>query len=95
MASNFQTKIIKEYENRGYLVLNVIRFSKNGFPDLQCLKDGRTIWIECKEKKDKLSLLQKVRIDELINNGFEAFCVQESVGQIYPIAQDSSSLKMK
>ena len=90
MASNFQSKTIKEYESQGYLVLNVIRLSKNGFPDLQCLKDGQTIWIECKEKTDKLSPLQKFRIDELIKNGFEAFCLQESVGKIYPIKQKTS-----
>lgn len=84
MASNFQSKVIKEYESKGYLVLNVIRLSKSGFPDLQCLKDSQTIWIECKEKNDRLSVLQKFRIDQLIDNGFEAFCIQESKGQIYP-----------
>lgn len=84
MASSFQSKTIKEYENKGYLVLKAIRLSKNGFPDLQCLKNGETIWIECKEKNDTLKPLQKLRIDQLISLGFDAFCIQDTKGKIYP-----------
>jgi Holliday junction resolvase len=84
MASTFQIKIKKKMEQKGYKVLSVIKLSQNGFPDLLCLKDGRSVWIECKEKNDTLKPLQKYRIDELINNGFEAYCLQDTKGQIYP-----------
>lgn len=83
MASSFQNKIIKEYERKGYLVLKVIKLSANGYPDLQCLKNGETIWIECKEEKDTLKDLQKLRIDQLIERGFTAFCIQKNKGIIY------------
>ncbi len=83
--SNFQNSIIKKYEKLGYLVLKNIRLSQNGFPDLQCLKDGKTIWIEIKEEKDTLKELQKLRIDQLNKLGFEAFCLQKNKGVIYGI----------
>tara|TARA_R110000868_G_scaffold401234_1_gene676610 strand:- start:549 stop:794 length:246 start_codon:yes stop_codon:yes gene_type:complete len=80
---SFQTDVIKEYEAKGYLVLKNIRLNKNGFPDLQCLKDGQTIWIECKEANDTLKPLQKFRIDELRKKGFDAFCLQKNKMKIY------------
>ena len=84
MASNFQNKVKRQMEKEGYKVVSVIKLSQNGFPDLLCMKDGKCIWIECKEKNDTLKPLQKYRIDELINNGFEAYCMQATKGRIYP-----------
>jgi len=84
MASTFQNKIKKQMEQKGYKVVSVIKLSQNGFPDLLCMKDGRSVWIECKERNDTLKPLQKYRIDELRKNGFEAYCLQETKGQIYP-----------
>ena len=84
MASNFQNKVKRQMEKEGYKVVSVIKLSQNGFPDLLCMKDGKCIWIECKERNDTLKPLQKYRIDELINNGFEAYCLQDTKGQIYP-----------
>ncbi len=82
--SNFQSKIIKEYEDKGYLVLKTIRLNVNGYPDLLCLKSNEpTIFIEVKEKKDNLKPLQKLRIDELNQKGFVAFCLQDGKGIIY------------
>jgi len=75
--SAYQTKIIKEYESKGYFVIKLIRTNKNGIPDLLCLKKNETpIFIECKEKKDTIKPLQQYRIDELISLGFEAFVMQ-------------------
>jgi len=85
MASKFQSKTIKEYKNNGYIVLNVIKLSDSGYPDLLCMKDGESIWIECKESSDTLKPLQKYRIDELVKQGFKAFCLQDKKGIIYPI----------
>lgn len=84
MASKFQSKVIKEYKEKGYLVLNIIKLSANGYPDLLCIKENEIdIWIECKEKNDTLKELQKQRIDELISIGKKAICLQENKGIIY------------
>lgn len=80
----YQEEIIKEMEAKGYTVLKIIRLNKNGYPDLQCLKNGKTVWIECKEENDTLKPLQKLKIDELNNLGFVAFCTQKNKGIIYP-----------
>jgi Holliday junction resolvase len=82
--SNFQKKLIKEYTQKGYDVLKTIRLNKAGYPDLILFKAGQTIFIESKELKDTLSELQKLRIDQLIRNGFDAKCIQDVNGQIYP-----------
>jgi len=74
---NYQSKVIKEYKECGYIVLNIIRLSANGYPDLLCLKDGKALFIECKTGGDTLKPLQKYRIDELIKEGFEAFCIKD------------------
>ena len=84
MASSFQNKVKKQMQAKGYTVVSVIKLSANGYPDLLCLKDGQSVWIECKEANDTLKPLQKHRIDELINNGFEAYCLQDGKGKIYP-----------
>lgn len=83
MASKYQTRIIREYTKKGYKVLNVIRLSENGYPDLIALKDGKAIFIECKEGNDTLKPLQKLRIEELRRLGFEAFCTQDTKGVIF------------
>ena len=84
MASSFQNKVKKEYENKGYTVLKVMKMSANGYPDLLCMKLGETdTWIECKESNDTLKPLQKLRIDELRNLGKNAFCLKDGMGKIY------------
>lgn len=83
--SAYQDKIKKEFQNKGYTVLKMIRLSDSGYPDLLCMKKGhQDIWIECKEKKDTLKELQKFRIDELNKMGKFAFCTQDTKGIIYP-----------
>jgi hypothetical protein len=47
------------------------------------LKDGKASFIEIKEANDTLKPLQKHRIDELRELGFEAKCLQDGKGQIY------------
>lgn len=78
MASKYQTKIIKRFENDGYFVINLIKTNKNGIPDLLCLKEGETpLFIECKEKTDTLKPLQKFRIEELKKYGVNAIVLQD------------------
>lgn len=77
--SKFQTKIIKQYEDKGYYVINLIKTSKNGIPDLLCLKDGeKPLFIECKERWDTLKPLQKFRIKELKKYGVDAICLKKN-----------------
>ena len=81
---NHQTKTIKDYEKKGYYVINLIATNKGGIPDIVCLKDGEPpIFIECKEDKDTIKPLQKFRIDELKKHGFKAFCLHNKKGIIY------------
>lgn len=84
MASSYQKKVIEEYEKKGWDVIKTIRLNKSGYPDLICLKNGVSIFVEVKEKNDTLKPLQKMRIDKLISNGFKAFAVQDGKGKIYP-----------
>ena len=71
--SKFQTKTIKKLKAKGWKVLKTIRLNESGYPDLIALRQGVTIFVECKEKKDTLKPLQKFRLNELKENGFDAF----------------------
>jgi Holliday junction resolvase len=86
--SAYQTKIKKQFKELGYTVLKLIKLSDSGYPDLLALKDGKAIWIEVKEKNDTLKELQGFRIDELRQLGFDAYCLQDGKGKIYPIDED-------
>ena len=88
MASKFQSKIKRLYECDGWIVINTIKLSVSGYPDLFLFKDGKAIFIECKEGKDTLKPLQEYRIDELIKQGFEAFCLHDTKGKIYPVCTE-------
>lgn len=83
MASSFQSKIIKAFKANGYYVIKHQRTNTNGLPDLQNIKEGHSIFIESKEVNDTLSELQKFRIDQLINAGCDAFCLQDGKGIVY------------
>jgi hypothetical protein len=84
----FQSKVIKDMEAKGYTVINIIKLSANGFPDLQCLKkDSIDVWIECKEGNDTLKELQKFRINQLIKLGKIAYCLHKEKGVIYGIKE--------
>lgn len=76
--------LIQLFKSKGYEVINVIRLGQNGYPDYIAMKDGDTIWFECKKGKDTLKPLQKFRIDSIIKNGLQAFAMHEEEGIIYP-----------
>lgn len=75
--SKFQTKTIKKLKSKGWKVLKTIRLNESGYPDLICMRQGVTVWVECKEKNDTLKPLQAFRINELKQNGFDAFVEQD------------------
>ena len=77
--SKFQTKIIKEYEAKGYFVIDLILTNKKGIADLLCLKEGEPpLFIECKEVNDTIKPLQLYRQKELINRGFRSIILKDS-----------------
>lgn len=83
MSSKYQNEIIKDLKKKGFKVVKVVKFSADGYPDLIAMKKGECIFIEVKEENDSLKPLQKFRIDELIKNGFKAYCTQKNKGIIY------------
>ncbi len=77
MASKVQTKIINEYKKNGWLVINLIKASANGFGDLICFKEGhRPIFIESKEWNDTVSELQKYRGREVQKYGCDFMIIK-------------------
>jgi Holliday junction resolvase len=78
LESKIQAKIIKRFTDAGYLVIKLIKTSKNGIPDLMALKDGKTIFIEVKRPLlGKLSKVQEYRIKELKEYGFDTLILTE------------------
>lgn len=70
--AQIQKKIIDHYEKNGWLVVKIMKCNKNGWPDLQILKDGICKFVEVKTPRGKISQLQKYRIKQLREQGFEA-----------------------
>ena len=68
-----QAKLIKYWKDKGYFVINLVRVTPVGLPDLVCLKPNEVVFVESKEVWDRLSPLQKVRINMLKNIGFKVF----------------------
>jgi Holliday junction resolvase len=71
LENKIQSKIIKKLELQGYFVIKLVRTNKNGIMDLIALKDGKTIFIEVKQPNGVLSELQKLRIKQLRDLGFD------------------------
>lgn len=77
LESAIQRKIIKRYEDDGYLVVKLSLTNKNGFPDLMLLKDGKASFVEVKRPGQKPRPLQEYRLKELRDAGFDAFVLTE------------------
>lgn len=73
MASRQQTKLINLWQSKGYFVINLVKVTPSGLPDLIALKQDEAIFIESKEKWDRLSPLQKVKIKMLTKIGFKVY----------------------
>lgn len=71
LERDIQRRIIKRYQEEGYMVVKVILTNKDGFPDLMLLKDGIAKFIEVKRPGEKPRPLQVYRINELRAQGFE------------------------
>jgi Holliday junction resolvase len=73
MASKQQTKLIKHWRSLGYFVINLVKITPSGLPDLVALKPNEVIFIESKEKWDKLSPLQIAKIEILKKLKFKVY----------------------
>lgn len=73
MASKQQTKLIKQWQDKGYFVINLVRVTPTGLPDLIAVKPDDVVFIESKEVWDKLSVMQTVRIKMLKRLGFKVY----------------------
>ena len=71
LESKRQAKIIAKLPQEGWLCVKLIKTSVNGIPDLLCLKNGESMFIEVKQPDGKLSELQNVRIGQLLALGFD------------------------
>lgn len=71
--SRQQSKLKKEWSGKGYFVINLIVITPTGIPDLLCLKPNHVAFVESKEKRDSLSLLQKIWLSRLTKMGFDCF----------------------
>ena len=70
MESKIQANIKARFERAGWMVVKLIQTNCNGIPDLMCLKNGKTIFIEVKQPGREPTELQKYRHYELIKQGF-------------------------
>lgn len=71
LESKVQTKIKNKLQKDGWEVIKLIKTSWIGIPDLMALKDGRVKFIEVKQSIGILSEIQKLRIKQLKDKGFE------------------------
>lgn len=77
LEQQIQSKIIKNLEKEGWYVVKLITTTKAGIPDLLCLKQGRAVFIEVKRPGGKTSALQRLRMAELLKQGFEVITTYE------------------
>ena len=77
MASKQQTKLIKNWKAKGYFVINLVKITPSGLPDLIALKPHEVIFIESKEIWDKLSPLQIAKIEILKKLKFKVYVNQD------------------
>jgi len=68
--SEIQFEVIKFFERHGWYTVKIIQSNRNGWPDLQCHKNGVTLFIEVKSEKGKVSELQAYRHKQLRQMGF-------------------------
>lgn len=66
-------RIVKHWKDKGYFVINLIRITPIGLPDYIALKPNEVIFIESKETWDRLSELQKIRLEMLNKIGFTCY----------------------
>lgn len=75
VESKIQASIKAKFERAGWMVIKLLQTNCNGIPDLMCLKNSRTIFIEVKQPGREATELQKYRHAELIKQGFDVWVI--------------------
>lgn len=75
LESKLQKKVRLYLKRKGWLVVKLSLTSLSGWPDLECIKDGRTVRIEMKAPGKKLEELQKYRHAQIKEHGGEVYTV--------------------
>ena len=68
--SQFQSKLIKQYESDGWYVIKLIQANRSGLPDLLLLRPNEVKFVEVKAATGRTSKVQDYRIAELRSLGF-------------------------
>jgi len=71
MESKIQASIKARFERAGWMVIKLIQTNCNGIPDLMCLNNGKTVFVEVKQPGCEPTELQKYRHAELRQQGFQ------------------------
>lgn len=75
LESKLQKKVRLYLKRKGWLVVKLNLTSLAGWPDLECIKDGRTIRIEMKAPGKKPEPLQQYRHAQIKEHGGEVYTV--------------------
>jgi len=78
LEKDIQAKIKKQLERSGWLVIKLIQTSLNGIPDLLCIRDGESVFIEVKRPGGKVSPLQTYRIEQLKSKHIQVLIAQST-----------------
>lgn len=84
--SEIQARIIEQLEKAQWLVAKIIQTNKNGWPDLQAHRAGRTVFIEVKRPGQKPAELQQYRHDKLRQQGFEVIVATSVQGIMHLVS---------
>jgi hypothetical protein len=57
--SKLQTRVIKSLKRKGWLVPKIMLCSINGWPDVEAIKNGKTVRLELKAPGEPLEPLQE------------------------------------
>ena len=68
-----QSKLIKHWQHKGFVVINLISITPIGLPDLICVKPDEVVFVESKELGDKTSSLQKCWLRRLTRLNFKCY----------------------
>lgn len=76
---DYQNMIKKYMEQNGFLVFKIppaIYTNAKGLPDLVCIREGRTIWIEVKTPNGRLTKGQEKTFGMMREHGAEVYVVK-------------------
>lgn len=76
LEKTIQSKIINHLKKSKVFYYKNIATSVSGVPDLVYIKEGKTVFIEVKNEKGKLSKLQEYQIDFIRRCGGYAYVVR-------------------